>query len=110
MLKYFNGYQKNFEKKLDTILNKRKMGNSKKLPVVKKIIADVLKNGDISVIKYEKKFNNLKITSNKNLKFNKTEMKNIIKKLDKKIKKSIDIAYNRIYRFHKKQKINKVQN
>ena len=105
MLKYFNGDQKNFKNKLEIILNKRKIGRSGKLPAVKKIIADVFKNGDNSVIQYEKKFSNLKNISNKNLKFTKIEIKTILKKLDNTIKKSIDIAYDRIYRFHKNQRL-----
>ena len=55
MLKFFNASQKNSIKKLNLILDKRKLGQSSKLPSVKRILANVKKNGDKAVIKYEKK-------------------------------------------------------
>ena len=61
MLKYFNGNQLNFEKKLDSFLNKRKLIQKNKTNIVKPIIRNVKKNGDIAIIKYEKKFSNIKI-------------------------------------------------
>ncbi|MDA8537803.1 histidinol dehydrogenase, partial [Candidatus Pelagibacter bacterium] len=63
------------------------------------IIQDVKKNGDKAILKYEKKFNknNIIIPSSK-------KISKIIKSLDKKVKKAIDLAYNRIYKFHSLQK------
>jgi histidinol dehydrogenase len=105
MLKYLNGNQEKFLEKLDAILDKRRVTNSSKLKKVKKIIADIRKNKDRALIKYEKLFSKSKKVSQKNLKFSKIEIKKIINNLDKKTKKSIDVAYNRIYKFHKKQKL-----
>ena len=42
--------------------------------------------------------------SKNNLVFSKSEINKIIKRLDKKTKRSINIAYKRIYNFHKNQK------
>ena len=103
MLKFFNASQKNSIKKLNLILDKRKSGQSSKLPSVKRILANVKKNGDKAVIKYEKKFSKLR-SNPKKLKFSKTEISQISKSINKKLKKSIDIAYNRIKNFHSKQK------
>ena len=103
MLKFFNASQKNSIKKLNLILDKRKLGQSSKLPSVKRILANVKKNGDKAVIKYEKKFSKLR-SNPKKLKFSKTEISQISKSINKKLKKSIDIAYNRIKNFHSKQK------
>ena len=105
MLKYLNGDQDKFLEKLDIILSKRRVTNSTKLKVVKKIITDVKKNKDSALIKYERLFSKSKKISQKNIKFSKVEIKKIIKNLNKETKKSIDIAYNRIYRFHKSQKL-----
>ena len=55
MLKFLNGNQKNFEKKLRFILDKRKIVQKSKSKDVKKIINDVKKNGDKALLKYEKK-------------------------------------------------------
>ncbi len=106
MIQYFNGNQKNFSKKLELILNKRKIQYSKNSKIVNKIVRDVKKFNDKAVIKYEKKFSKLKTIKNKNIKFSKSEIKKIISKLDNKTKTSLNIAFNRIYKFHKKQKIN----
>ena len=61
MLKFFNASQKNSIKKLNLILDKRKSGQSSKLPSVKRILANVKKNGDKAVIKYEKKIFKIKV-------------------------------------------------
>ena len=68
-----------------------------------KIIKDVKKNGDKAVLKYEKKFNNNKILI--------PTSKEIIKSistLDKDVKKAIDLAYNRILKFHGLQKFKNI--
>ena len=105
-LTYLNLNKKNFINKLEIILNKRRAQDSRKYLLVKKIIKDIRKNKDKALIKYEKKFSNINNIKNKNIKFSKLEIDNEIKKLDKNIKKSIDLAFLRIYKFHKKQKFN----
>ena len=107
MLNYLDGNKINFLEKLDVILGKRKVQELNKITIVKKILKEVKKNKDKALIKYEKRFSKLKKISNKDLKFSNQEIKNIINNLDKKTKNSIDLAYNRIFRFHKKQKIKK---
>ena len=103
MLKLLNYNKKNSSNNLEAILNKRKNTQKNKTSVVKKIIFNVKKNGDKAVIKYEKKFSKIKIKSTK-IFFSKKEINKIAKKADKKIKQSIDLAYERIKTFHRKQK------
>ena len=105
MLKLIRANQKNFLRKLDIILQKRKLQNPKVDETVKNIIQDIKRNKDIALIKYEKKYSKFKHISLKNIKFSISERKKIIKKLDKKTKDSIDLAFNRIFNFHKKQKL-----
>ena len=105
MLKLIKSNQSNFFAKLNVILQKRKLKDPKIDFQVKNIIKNVKKNKDSALIKYEKKFSNIKNISLKNIKFSDTEKKKIVKKLDKKIKKAIDLAYDRILNFHKKQKL-----
>ena len=62
------------------------------------------KNKDKSLIKYEKKFNNVKNLNANKLFFSKNEIEKSVKTLDTKIKNSIDIAFIRIFNFHKNQK------
>ena len=69
MLKLINSNQKNFLAKLDIILQKRKLKDFKIDSKVKNIIQDVKKNRDFALIKYEKKYSNIKNISLKNIKF-----------------------------------------
>ena len=102
MLKFFNANQKNSLKKLELILYQRKLKQQTKSATVKKILFDVKKYGDKAVIKYEKKFSKIKSSSN-NIKFFKEKINKFSKKIDRELKKAIDIAYTRIKRFHLKQ-------
>ena len=51
MLRYFNANQKNSIEKLEIILNSRKFKQQNQSSNVKKILIDVKKNGDKSVLK-----------------------------------------------------------
>ena len=95
---------KNFNKQLSSYLNIRKPNDSSKLKIVKKIISEVKKNKDQSLLKFEKKFSKSKKLNTKDLVFSKSEINKITKKLDIKTKNSINIAFKRIYNFHKNQK------
>ena len=94
---------KSFEKDLDNLLYKRRKKIISDKVSVTKIIKDVKSNGDKALIKYEKRFNkNNKIIPS--LK----KINRLIKSLDPKVKKAIDIAYNRIYKFHSLQKFKNI--
>ena len=103
MIKFFNANKKNSLKKLDSFLSLRKSRQRSQSSGVKKILLKVKKNGDKAVLSYEKKFSKVK-TSDSRLIFSKKEIDTILKKIDKGIKKSIDIAFSRIKYFHSKQK------
>ncbi len=98
-MKILSSNKKKFETELNNLLElrKRKIRNSSS-PVIN-IIKDVQKNGDRALIKYEKKFNR-----NSKLVPSKKQISKTIKNLDKKVKRAIDLAYNRIYKFHSLQK------
>ena len=103
ILKVIRFNNKNSSKKLKNFLDKRKYIQKNQTSIVNKIINNVKRNGDKAVLKYEKKFSKIKTKSSKIL-FTTSEINKISKKLDPKIKKSIDLAYNRIKKFHLKQK------
>ena len=104
MIKILNTKSKNFERQLEYCLNLRRKYSESTVRIVKKIVQDIRKNKDKSLIKYEKKFNGLKKLNKNQLFFTKTEIKNSINNLDPKVKRSIDLAFSRIKNFHKKQK------
>ncbi|MDB2527689.1 histidinol dehydrogenase [Candidatus Pelagibacter bacterium] len=103
MIKILNSKNKRFDFILDKLLGKRKNKVQIETVPVVKILKDVKKNGDKAVIKYEKKFNN-----NKTIKPNSKQINKLIKGLDKKVKKAIDLAYKRIYKFHSLQKFKNI--
>ena len=102
-MKILNSNNKNFDKSLDNLLLQRKKKIQSDSVSVTNIIKDVKKNGDKALLKYEKRFNqnNVIIPSLK-------QIKKSINSLDKKIKKAIDTAYNRIYKFHSLQKFKNI--
>ena len=103
MIKFFNANKKDSLKKLDSFLSLRKSRQRSQSSGVKKILLKVKKNGDKAVLSFEKKFSKVK-TSDSRLIFSKKEIDTILKKIDKGVKKSIDIAFSRIKYFHSKQK------
>ena len=103
MLKILKYNKKNSTNVLEIFLNKRKSLQRSQTSAVNKIIQNVKKKGDKAVLNYEKKFSKIKFNSSR-VYFSKKEISDISKKTDKKIKKAIDLAYNRIKRFHSKQK------
>ena len=103
MLKILKLDNKRSLKILEKFLDKRKFKKKNQTATVNKIIQNVKKNGDKAVINYEKKFSRIKTKSNK-LFFSKKEISKIIKRIDLKTKKSIDLAFKRIKTFHSNQK------
>jgi len=102
-MKILNSKNKNFDKSLDYLLLKRKKKiQSNSLSVIN-IIKDIKKNGDKALLKYEKRFNknNIILPSLKHI-------AKSIKSLDPKVKKAIDQAYSRIYKFHSLQKFENI--
>ena len=104
-LKILNGDKRNFIQELTKFLNVRKNTQSKNLFMVKRIVNDVRSNGDKAIFKYEKKFTKTK-KLNEKFALSDGEVLKIIKKLNKETKKSIDIAFNRIEKFHKSNYLN----
>ena len=102
-MKILNSKSENFDKTIDTLLLKRRKKIQSSSVSVKKIVEDVKKNGDKAVLKYEKQFSksNIIIPSKK-------KISKLISSLDKNVKKAIDLAYNRIYKFHKLQKFKNI--
>ncbi len=99
MIKIFNFKNTNNLRKLEGFLDKRRSGKNVDTSIVKKILADVRKDKQIAVLKYEKKFSN-----NNKIYPSKIEIRKSIKSLDNNLKKAIDVAFDRILRFHKLQK------
>ena len=94
---------KHFDINLEKLLSKRKAKIRLSSASVSKIVSEVKKQGDKAVLRYEKKFNN-----NINIFLKSKKIDQSIRLLDKKIKKAVDLAYNRIYKFHSLQKFKNI--
>ena len=88
----------NYLKKLNVFLEKRREKEGQENKIVKKILQDIKKNKIKAVKKYEIKF-----SKNRKIKPSKKIINETIKKLDPKVKKAIDFAYKRIFKFHSQQ-------
>ena len=94
---------KNFDLALEKLLFLRKNKVQSNSVSVSGIIKDVKKNGDKAVLKYEKKFN-----QNNVIVPTAQSIAKSIASLDQKVKKAIDLAYSRIYKFHSLQKFKNI--
>tara|TARA_B100001540_G_scaffold171065_1_gene151099 strand:- start:439 stop:1704 length:1266 start_codon:yes stop_codon:yes gene_type:complete len=104
MIKTIDCSKKNYLTKLVSFLEKRRNLDKRKSKVVSTILKDIKKNKIKGVIKYEKKF-----SKNSNLKPSSEKINNSIKTLEPKIKAAIDLAYSRIFKFHKLQKVKNIK-
>tara|TARA_B100000287_G_scaffold125891_1_gene118024 strand:- start:440 stop:1723 length:1284 start_codon:yes stop_codon:yes gene_type:complete len=103
MINILDARKRNFENLLDDLIYKRKSKTNFNSYKVKKILNDIKKNGDAAILKYEKKFSkNSKIISKSR------QIQRQIRSLDKKVKNSIDLSFNRILKFHLKQKVKNI--
>lgn len=67
---------------------------------VRAILADVKKNGDKALIKYNKEFDN---ADTKTLEVSKKEIDSAYNRIDNKFKKTLNLAYKNIEKFHRMQ-------
>ncbi len=84
-------------------LNSSVNTNSTVSLTVKKIIQDIKKNKDVALLKYVKKFENKKANL-KSITIPKKTLKNAYNSLSNESKKSLRLAYKRIFYYHSKQK------
>ena len=102
-MRELNSEIKNFDLALEKLLLLRKNKVQSNTVSVSGIIKDVKKNGDKAVLKYEKKFN-----QNNVIVPTAQSIAKSIASLDQKVKKAIDLAYSRIYKFHSLQKFKNI--
>ena len=104
MIKVLDCKKKNYISQLNLLLKKRRFGDRTNLTIVNKIIDDIKKKKIKALLQYEKRYSN-----NTEIKPSKEKISKTINSLDPKIKNAIDFAYNRIFKFHSKQKIKNIK-
>ena len=101
-MKLLNTKKNSFKKSFNLILNSKRSQAKDNIKIVQKIINNVRKLGDKSLIQYTAKFDKINLRPVQ-IKLDKKLINKEIKSLDKSIKKSIDVAFDRITKFHQKQ-------
>ncbi|MEI0558061.1 histidinol dehydrogenase [Brachyspira intermedia] len=87
-------------KSLDDILLRSQFSHDDVNEKVKAILEDVKQNGDNALKKYSKMFDNAEID---NLEVTEKEIEEAYNRVDDKFKETLNLAYNNIEKFHKKQ-------
>lgn len=91
----------NFKNEFDKLINRSNGDMNEVMPVVKNIIDDIKKRGDLALIEQIAKFD--KWDARNSFKISCDEMKNAYNFLDENLKQSLKIAYERIKTYHQKQ-------
>ncbi len=99
MIKEINCNKINYLDTLSKFLDLRRSEKRTENKIISKILNDIKKNKYKSLLKYEKKF-----SKNNQIKPSIVQIDYSINSLDPKIKKAIDFAYKRIFKFHLTQK------
>lgn len=90
-----------FKNEFDKLINRSNNDMSEVMPVVKNIIDDIKKRGDLALIEQIEKFD--KWNAKNSFKISCDEMENAYNFLDENLKQSLKIAYERIKTYHQKQ-------
>ena len=99
MIKVLDSTKKKFNFYFDATIKRRKNRTKNISSIVRKIIEDVKKNGDKALLRYN---NNSSIIPNPK------KIKKAIAKLDPKVKRAIDVAAARIFKWHSLQKVKNI--
>jgi histidinol dehydrogenase len=72
-------------------------------PIVKNILDEVKNEGDVALVRHISKFDKWEPKSGEDLKISTEEMAKAYENIDEKLKKALNLAYNRIKSYHEKQ-------
>ena len=103
MINKLSSQQKDFNNKLEKLLDWQNITNEEVNKTVNEIIDSVKNNGDQALIEYCYKFDGVNAKSIKDLTVAKKELKNAFLNLEKEQKNALEIAAKRIKSYHKKQ-------
>ncbi len=93
----------NFKEEFENILARAKTDIKDVTSIVTNIIKEIQENGNEALKSHIKKFDNWEVTSDDNLQISQDDMKKAYENIDKKLKKALHTAYDRIKIYHEKQ-------
>ena len=103
MINKLSSEDPNFDAQLNSLTSWDNSSNQEINDSVKKIIDDVIQNGDKSVLDYTQKFDSVDATSLSDLVISKERLKESFDNLDEEQKKALSTAADRIKSYHQKQ-------
>ncbi len=103
MINKLSSEDPNFDALLNSLTSWDNSSNQEINDSVKKIIDDVIQNGDKSVLDYTQKFDSVDATSIADLVISKERLKESFDNLDEEQKKALSTAADRIKSYHQKQ-------
>jgi histidinol dehydrogenase len=103
MITKLSSKDQNFTDLLNSLTSWDNSSNEEVNSTVKKIIDDVIKNGDQSILNYTQKFDSVDAGSISELTVSKDRLKESFDSLDEKQKTALSIAADRIRSYHQKQ-------
>jgi len=103
MISKFSSKDQNFDELLSSLTAWDSSSNEEIEDTVKKIVDDVIKNGDQSVLHYTQKFDSVDAATLSDLVISKKRLKQSFDNLDEEQKTALSIASDRIKSYHQKQ-------
>ncbi len=104
-IRQFSSVDKDFDSKLQKLLEWQKTENSKIDRQVSEILDNIRKNGDSALVEYTNQFDNRNISSVKDLIVSSHEMSQALQNITESERSALDIAAKRIIEYHEHQKI-----
>ena len=102
-MKIFRTTDYNFDKEFNEILSRGAMDIDKVAPIVKNILDEVKNEGNQALIRHISNFDKWTPKDGNDLQISTDDMKKAYENIDEKLKKALNLAYNRIKSYHEKQ-------
>jgi len=102
-MKIINTKDKNFDEEFTNILGRAKVDIKKVSGIVNGIIDDIVENGNKAVKEHVSKFDNWTADSDAELFIDVKDMEKAYNNIDKDLRESLHLAYDRIKKYHQKQ-------
>lgn len=104
MMKILRTSKDGFQKDFESILTRAKIETKNVTNIVNELLDDIVFNKEKAIFKQIAKFDSWSPESIDDLKISLKDCKKAYETLDKKLRESLECAYERIYSFHSKQK------
>ena len=105
-IRQFSSIDKDFDSKLQKLLDWQKTENSKIDHQVGEILTNIRQKGDIALVEYTNQFDNRNISSIKDLIVSSDQMSQALQNISEPERSALNVSAERIIEYHEHQKIN----